>query len=796
MDRKEVTYSSEDFQKVLVTDFTGGMNISDPAAGLSPTEFTQIYNMYYDRQGALYSRPPFRPETFSGSVQSKPITVDFSGTTYVPSEIHDYQIIRSDSTNSRFLYNNEMHVVSGLFVSVPAGSSACMVAVYDVTNEEWYLIKAETAASEIGVCAFKINRAVDLILFPNNSGNDPKRWSSNSPASTVNLGLAAPSDLHYDITGITKDNPAVITVSDDASALVNGDKVLVSGVSEDSDYNRTWTVASTAGTGPTTITTTESSNAYALAGTTGTMHLDGVMSVASAATSTKGLAFNGTYTYVFTYFYDDSNTSTKYGESPSSINHTAVVTGATATDFCKVTVHPFNSVAAGVTKILVYRSPPNEASGPFRYVGTITDLDADWVDTTLVGAEGVEPPDALSNPSGTTKLNLQNVRTVGSYITGFDVTMPYKLMWCVAGMPDVWNPLSYDYLDDDGMVVEEFNRKFYAFTKSSCYQKEAMDDVAFRISNIGCTDGKTLRNVGNGLIWMDYDTVYFADFVQQYGSKGDFPKDIGHPISDSCKRKDSSTIAHAAFFERRYFLTFVDAEDYLSRCYVFDVDVGAWTQHSMSHKALARGDNQLFSIGNSGSTAADYYVYEHDYSATVAIAVGYSDYAGKDYHDYMSISGSTWEDIYTIQSTLRKSTIHFAGEFGKTFISSVSLMVEGSYLDTTITLSGDNDDFHASAAFLGTVLGAAVVDTFIARYATSPQIGGAYADGTLPTGNVAADLTEQGYAGFVSGYLNAHKKIRRIIKSDKITFTWNSDDSRELALLGLALYYKNLPLVA
>ena len=138
----------------------------------------------------------------------------------------------------------------------------------------------------------------------------------------------------------------------------------------------------------------------------------------------------------------------------------------------------------------------------------------------------------------------------------------------------------------------------------------------------------------SGLMWLDYDTCYFANYVQQYGSKGDFPLNIGHSLSKSIKRRDTTVLTNSAFFERRYYLTYTDTEDYISRTYIYDIDIKSWTQHSSPHLAWARGLKTLFSLGVGNSR---YYVYEHDYSSTVSIVTGRSEYAGKDYHDYNNV---------------------------------------------------------------------------------------------------------------------------------------------------------------
>jgi len=62
--------------------------------------------------------------------------------------------------------------------------------------------------------------------------------------------------------------------------------------------------------------------------------------------------------------------------------------------------------------------------------------------------------------------------------------------------------------------------------------------------------------------------------------------------------------------------------------------------------------------------------------------------------------------------------------------------------------------------------------------------------------DTAADTTERGWAGESEGYNSIHKKIRRVMKSNRMNITVTNSDSRGLIILGVAIYYKLLPLVA
>lgn len=700
----EVNYQPDDFQQLMINDFAGGLNVTDPTVTLPPNQFTAMLNFYYNRQATIHARFPFRPVVFSTTVQDKYVLVDISGDDYRPVTIHDYQVFR-ESLSDGWSYNDEVHVVTGIFEDVAGvAGDRYVVAVYNSSSEEWVDIWSALSSSttSVSVVSYKINKAFDLIIFPNNT--NPERWTPDaSPGTLSDLGLIKPVDIHYTITGITKANPAVVTVTEDASSLSAGDHILIYDVAEDSDYNREWEVASVSGTGPTQITMTESSAAYAIAGTTGLMGTLGILEVDAAAPEIQGVNKNGIYTYTFAYFYDDANATTRFGLSPCGMNHDITVSDITAiNNGARITIHPFSVLPSGVTKIYVYRSPPNVAEGPYKQVGIITDLDSDWYDTTFVGEEGIECLPDGTNPSlSGSELSVVNVSTVGARIIGFDASMPHKLIWSDSGSPDVWNPLSFDYLDNTGIKAIEFNRAIYIFTTESCYQRTSMSEgSAIKISNIGSIDGRSIQDVGNGLVWMDYDTIYFADFVQQYGSKGDFPLDIGHQISKSVRRRDTSAIVNSAFFERRYYVTYTDTEDFILRTYVYDVDIRGWIEHSAKHLAWSIGDKTLFSLG---SNNGKYYVYEHDYFATVAEEDNRSTYSGKDYHDYASVVQpiARWTmddneaDTIVIDSMgLSEGTL--VGGSNTEDINSIG------QIDGALKLDGDDDYIDSGAAFEST----------------------------------------------------------------------------------------------
>lgn len=800
---KAMDYQPDNFEQLMVSDFTGGLNITDPIVTLPPNQFTSMLNYQYNRQGTIQSRPQFRPVSFKTTTQDKPCIIDsdWEGDMYQIKTLHNYQIFREELSNG-WSYNGEVHVVTAIFEDIVGSDGDVMiVAVYNSSDEVWTAIwiAAGTGTTEISVVPYKVNQAFDLIIFPNDV--NPERWE---PSSTTSGGT------NDHIVGDLSDLGLV--------APTAADSFTATGVVSDS--------------------------------------AEGLARIAA-----------GTVYYKFSFFYDDKNSSTKIGESAATVvtdgnTDTGVALTLDATKKGKITI-TFSTVtvASNISKVRIYRAPDATPEGPYKFVGetnvTSTTAITAFVDTTPWGEEGIEDLQSGSNPSlSGADLSVVNVRTVGAYIIGFDNSMTHKLIWCDSGTPDVWNPTNFDYLEGVGQVAIEFNRKVYVFTDNGCYEKTNMDTVAVKISNIGTIDGRSLQDVGSGLMWQDYDTVYFADFVRQYGSKGDFPKDVGQKISKSVRRRSTTAAVNSAFFERRYYLTYTDTEDFLPRTYVFDVDIQAWQEHSAKHLAWSRGNTTLYSFGSivvqktiesmasadagakilititahgfsdgdygtiAGTDSSDgvealewisvdtfkitdtfvadedgtvtvtkYYAYEHDYSATVAVASGFSTYAGKDYHDYNRVAETTYHGISTITTSIGRSNIKLGGDFRKVFVSSLSIEAEAAVISILATISGQDDEFSTSKTFAS----GSDADT-VTQYAFVFDES-VFAAGAAGTGG-AADADEAGFAGFANVSAAMHKKINRTIKSNAVGITLTSADSRGLSILYLVIYWKPLPAVA
>jgi hypothetical protein len=498
--------------------------------------------------------------------------------------------------------------------------------------------------------------------------------------------------------------------------------------------------------------------------------------------------------YKFSYFFDDNNVSTKYGEGDISDKYTHSYESTSSVDEEKsITINLTGVATGGVSKIYVYRAPKNTPDGPYRYIGyaDISSSSVSFTDDTPWDTEGQIASVSGSNPA-TESLRVINPSVVSGVVFGFDKNMPYKLLWCDAGYPDRWNPLNFDYLEGNGQIAVGFNRKVYIFTDISCYEKENASSPAYKISNVGVKDRRTVYEVGRGLIWCGNDSVYFADYVQQYGSKGDFPRDIGHPISVSVKNIDSDYIVDACFFEQRYYLSITTTLEASRILYVYDVDFGCWTRYSITHDCFQPNQSTLFSAGEDSDGKV--YVYEHDYLDYTTDGTE----SLRDTKDYTNVESSAYANSSDIAITLEKELVHLAGEYRWSMISSMSLLMEGQQISASASFVWDANTITLNFSDAGTDISGHSTD-YVFKWGDGSGNGSLSPDSDYATeyasdpDSVLATATEYGFAGTPKLYANMHKKVRRRVKSDKLDITITVSQSKESSILGVGLYYKPLP---
>ena len=372
---------------------------------------------------------------------------------------------------------------------------------------------------------------------------------------------------------------------------------------------------------------------------------------------------------------------------------------------------------------------------------------------------------------------------IGSQLWGFDATLGHKLHRSTPGFPDVWQPLDHDYLDGDGRGIVDFNRKLFVFSEYSVFEKSTPGADAVKISKVGCISGRTIQNVGRGICWADYDSVYFADFVTLYGSKGDFPKDVGHPISDSVHASDPDRPMDSFFANQRYHVSFYEGTDDKPRHYIYDVDFSSWQSFSMGHPQWARLDFDYWSVGQSTLTD-EWYIYKHDYNE--AISEEGVTYVGRDFHDYYAMTaGDVLTEQHDIPCRIGRSKVRLGLNTQKAILLSAYLEINGLGAEPVLTLTGGETEFVKEVAFteIGTV--DEISTEYPARYEQA-----VYAAGSGP-GSATADY--HGYVGVDSVDIEQLKKIIQPMKSSDFEFLLTFGAARDLDMITLNINFRLQP---
>ncbi|MCE5185023.1 MAG: hypothetical protein LLF76_02735 [Planctomycetaceae bacterium] len=328
--------------------------------------------------------------------------------------------------------------------------------------------------------------------------------------------------------------------------------------------------------------------------------------------------------YKYTAFYDDSGTTTKYGESACN-SLTKEITASTA-GLRKFT-HTIATLPTGVSKLNVYRAPLNVPQGPYRYVGSLT-ATTPLEDIMPFGQEGVE----LTVFDGAMPV-LKHAAVAGGRIVAIDGDIPSKVIWSQPGMPDVFPELNYAYLPEDGTGVAVFNGNVFVFTRNTVYMLDGSNFEAanfIKMCDKGCVSHKTIQDVGSGLVWLGIDNVYWADFNTR-GADGDFPMPIGEPIKDQILeiRPSKASKAASAFVGNKYYLIFPGlSQDECTTTLCLNTIRGlallpmggGWTSQGWMASDLAVKDGVLYSMDRETK-----YIYTHAYPDDI---LSYADYTG------------------------------------------------------------------------------------------------------------------------------------------------------------------------
>jgi len=424
----------------------------------------------------------------------------------------------------------------------------------------------------------------------------------------------------------------------------------------------------------------------------------------SGTVNIKGIQHNGTYYYQFTCNYDTSGTNTLYGESgPSATTSGVVVTavdgaGTSAPTNVKITLGDIfdtttNSKPANVSKINIYRSPPNEAHGPFEYIGYTSTTT--FVDSVPVGEEGDETPADAGTPP-----ELKNPLSFGGRIWGIGQTATQTLtnkgVWSEDGAPDMFLADSYAYFPDALVAVVAFKENVYWFTEKEIYVTPKADVATYpkplKVCNIGATSYRSIVDVGNGLVFQGENNIYWVDFNTYNEREGDYPFPIGDPIKDKIRSIATAYKANsrACFYRDRYYLAYTTGQGTANNAtLVWNVLkgmellrqglFGTWTELDWDANDLMEFDGELYT-----ADATNKYIMEHDFA-------GAADY--KNYTDY--VAGSN----YPINTDYRSPLMHFGHEATDKIIGSLSVVGESSGITYNAILELNDGEFQLTKSF-------------------------------------------------------------------------------------------------
>ncbi len=290
----------------------------------------------------------------------------------------------------------------------------------------------------------------------------------------------------------------------------------------------------------------------------------GTPAVTDTATADKrGLQFNGDYFYKVTAFFDDSGTTTKFGESgPSAVSGALTAAGAViSTNFTvSMALSSLPAVASGTSKNNIYRSPPDQSDGPFLFIGSYSS-GTTFTDETPVGEEGEEVPADAGTPP---KLKFPIVANKRLWGVGQNTaqSLGQKLVFSELDTPDMFLVANAFYLAADITGIKEFNRDLYVFTEEKTFFLANADpsNSLLKISDRGCTSHNSIVDTGVGLAWQGKDNVYWADFNTQ-AEDGDFAVPIADGIAKRIKgiaqgQRDNSV---GILYKERYYLSYTSS---------------------------------------------------------------------------------------------------------------------------------------------------------------------------------------------------------------------------------------------
>ena len=510
--------------------------------------------------------------------------------------------------------------------------------------------------------------------------------------------------------------------------------------------------------------------------------ISGTSAAHAAATVTgRGITINGTYYYKFTYFYDDSNTSTKYGESGPSASVAHAITGGSTASPQKVNLtSPPSAAGSAYSKVNVYRSPADEIKGPYEYVGYYTGAgtsgttEALFLDTMPNGEEGVEPPADAGTPP-----RLKSILSFKGRLWGIGINssgaLKNKGVWSEEGEPDMFLATSYGYFPDELAGPVPFKENLYWFTRKQIFVVPNGDVDTYpepiKVCDKGCTSYRSIIDVGNGLVFQGEDNIYWVDF-NTMAQDGDYPIPIGEVIKNRVADipvtyKDNS-VGH--LHKERYYLSHTGLNQTVNTAMlVWDVEIGTrllrqglsggWSSLSWAGNDIQSFEGKFYSADNTNK-----YIMEHDFAGT-------ADYDSKTDYD----AGTS--TAHNIATELKTKVLHLGQEWSEKIVSSLSIITKTSGLT-----------YESRLGFNNSVSGASFVKSKSFTLASASLV---VDSNWLVWGQGTWGNFNWGRSSY--GSKSGHKKVGAGAKGKNVQLTLISDDSKDTNLIFLKLYYKVLP---
>ena len=754
----------------MIDNFSGGLNTADPAASLRKDQFTSLLNYYTLPNGHLKTRNRFKPYLVSAQDTVLPDSAPPLSFTWIELGGTDYLVACWDNGA-----NTE-------------------VSVWDASNNRWAgdgggtSIKSDlTDGFKAKFVKFSVNDTDDLIFC--NGKDVPQRWIGTVDTASSDLGLAVPPDggVHNVLadpdnslgegvvaaaTHASADGGAstILTFASTVTDIVVGEHVEFTGVT--SSAAATWNVSG----GVVSTAIVGSTITFAISYSSGTnftaadiTHDHWVLTTAATGSANeRGITINGTYYYRFTDFYDSSGTDTKYGETgKNDINSSIAVAASEAAPY-EVSINTFD-IPAEVSHINIYRSPPNQAIGPFKYVGRIDTENVAFIDNIANGAEGIEAPLDAGTPP-----RLKNPLEHKGKLWGVGINssgvLDNKGVWSNDGQPDFFAATSFAYFEHELAGPVAFRKDVYWFTAQQIFVTPEGDVDTYpkplKVCDIGCDSFDSIVDVGNGLVWQYEGNIYWANFNDFNPVTGDLPFPIGEPVRDKIDNvtATSRSNSNAVFHSNKYIISFSQTGTTNVTTLTWNVQIGtlllrsglygSWSQLSWSGNDLQSFKGTLYSADNINK-----YVQQHDITGVV------------DYHTKTEFDAATTHAIETELSTGR---LHLGQEWSEKIVNSISVAAKTS--GTTLTANLDcGATFNKSS-------------TLVLGSATAVAGGAKYGSGIYGTSTYAAGPT--------LAFYSAHKKFPRGAKNRNFLLSLTTPVAQDTELLIIKLYYKPLPVVA